>query len=289
MSFLYNLLTMIALYSILTQSLNLAMGYGGLISLCHAVFYGIGGYVTAILMLQLGLPFVLALACGILVSGILAYFLSFPAVKFRGDFFVLVTIAIQNIFYVIFHNWTGLTGGPYGLSGIPGIEILGQFFKSSVYFPVVAVVLAVAVNLMIYRLVMSPFGRTLRAIREDELAALSLGKDVRQFKRQAFMLSAALAAVAGGLLASYQTYIDAEVFNADESLFIFSALVIGGAGGYYGALLGALVMVLVPEALRFTGLPDATAADIRQILFGLFLILLMRFRPQGLAGGYAYD
>ena len=224
-----------------------------------------------------------------LVTGVIAYAVSFPATRFRGDFFVLVTLAFQMIVFVVLHNWTDFTGGPYGIENIPQPTIVGITVRDPTSFAVLALVGAAAVLCITYLLVRSPFGRVLQAIREDETAALALGKDVPSFKRKAFVLSASMAAIAGVLFAGYTTYIDAQMFNADEAIFIFTALVIGGTGSFHGPIVGAAVLVLLPEALRFLHIPDAAAANIRQILYGLLLVLMMRFRPQGIAGKYAFD
>jgi len=289
MTYLFHIITMLAIYAILTQSLNIAMGYGGLLSLSHAAFYGLGAYTAALLMMQGIVPFAAAMLVAILLTGIVAFLVAYPATRFRGDFFVLVSMAVQMILFVIYHNWTNLTGGPYGISGIPKPTFFGQRILHPGWFSVLASGMAFIVFWGAWRLLHSPFGRTLQAIREDELAALALGKDVSAFKREAFAISAAFAAIAGVLFASYSTYIDAQVFSADESIFIFCALVIGGAGGFWGPLVGAAILVLVPEGLRLTSMPDAIAANLRQVLFGLMLVLLMRFRPQGLLGKYSFD
>ena len=289
MNYLFHILVMLSVYSILCQSLNLSMGYAGLPSLCHAAFYGLGAYASTILVVKGNCPFVLSLLAAVAFVAAVGFVVSFPVTRCRGDFFVLATLAFQMIVFVILHNWTGVTGGAYGIAGIPKPSVFGFSFSSTASFAVLSGLLATLVGFIVFRLTHSPFGRTLQALREDDTAALALGKHTTRFRRTAFTISAALAAIAGTLFACYSTYIDATIFSADEAIFIFAALVIGGAGSFAGPTVGSLVLVLLPEALRFLRISDAIAANTRQVLFGLLLILLMRFRPQGIAGKHAFD
>lgn len=128
----------------------------------------------------------------------------------------------------------------------------------------------------------------LKAIREDELSAISIGKNVRRFKILAFAISSGMAAIAGSLYASYVTYIDPTSFNLDESIFILSVVLVGGSGNLKGPIVGTLLMILLPEGLRFLGIPDNIAPNVRQMIYAFILILLMRFRPQGIAGEYRF-
>jgi branched-chain amino acid transport system permease protein len=139
------------------------------------------------------------------------------------------------------------------------------------------------------RLVRAPFGRVLRAIREDEVFTQSFGKSVTGFKVKAFVISAALAAVAGSLYAVYITFIDPTSFTVQESIFMLAIVIVGGAGNLWGSVIGAVVLVALPELLRFVGLPSAIAANVRQILYGGLLVVMMLWRPQGLLGEYRFD
>jgi branched-chain amino acid transport system permease protein len=139
------------------------------------------------------------------------------------------------------------------------------------------------------RLVHAPFGRVLRAIREDEVFTQSFGKSVTGFKVKAFVISAALAAVAGSLHAVYITFIDPTSFTVQESIFMLAIVIVGGAGNLWGSVIGAVVLVALPELLRFVGLPSAIAANMRQILYGSLLVVMMLWRPQGLLGEYRFD
>jgi branched-chain amino acid transport system permease protein len=149
--------------------------------------------------------------------------------------------------------------------------------------------LAVLSFWLLCRLVRAPFGRVLRAIREDEVFTQSLGKSVTGFKVKAFVIGAALAAVAGSLYAIYITFIDPTSFTVQESIFMLAIVIVGGAGNLWGSVIGAVVLVSLPELLRFVGLPSAIAANVRQILYGGLLVVMMLWRPQGLLGEYRFD
>jgi len=289
MNYLFHILTMISIYAVLGLSLNLVLGFGGMLSLCHAAFYGIGAYTFALLMMDAGFPFLTALPLAVLASGLAALLIGAVTLRLRGDFFVLSTLGFQTIIFVVLYNWVDFTRGPYGIPGIPRPEIFGFSFNA----PWAMFLLAAAVALLAWwiclRLSHWPFGRTLQAVRDDALAAQSLGKNPLAFTLTAFALGGALAALAGGLFAAYASYIDPTSFMLEESVFILCVVVIGGAGNLQGPVIGAIILVLLPELLRFVGLPDSIAANLRQIIYGLLLVLMMRFRPQGIAGNYAFD
>jgi branched-chain amino acid transport system permease protein len=288
-NYIFHILVMVCLYGLLGLTLNLVVGYSGMLSLCHGAFYGIGAYASTLLMTKLGWPYVPSFLASVLICGAIAYLISIPSIRFHGDFFVLATLAFQFITFSIFYNWTSLTRGPYGISGIPRPSVGEWTVKSPWMFFVLALFVAVSVGLVIWRLSHSPYGRALQAIRDNELAAQALGKNVNRFKRSAFALAGMLAAAAGVLFAGYTSYIDPTSFTLDESVFILCVVIIGGAGNLRGPIVGAVILVLLPELLRFLQIPDAVAANARQIIYGLLLVLMMRFRPQGIAGKYAFD
>ncbi len=289
MNYLYHILIMISIYAILAQSLNLVVGFSGLLSLCHAAFYGLGAYLSTLLMMQAQWPFVLSLLTAVAVIGVLAWLVSIPATRLQGDFFVLASLGFQMIVYSVLYNCVDITRGPYGIPGVPRPSFLGFTITSSATFLVLAVFLALVCCGLLWRISDSPYGRTLQAVREDETAAASLGKDINAFKRSAFAWAGAFAAVPGVLFATYSSYIDPTSFGLTESIFVLCIIVIGGTGNLRGPLIGATVLVLLPEALRFLHIPDTVAANLRQILYGIALIMMMRLRPQGIAGKYAFD
>ncbi len=287
MNYVFHLLVVLCIYIALAQSLNLAVGYGGLLSLSHAAFYGIGAYLSALLMLA-GWPFLGSMATAALAVGLLAWFVALPAARLRDDFFVLVTLGLQMIAFAILYNWEDVTRGPHGLS-VPRPSPFGPDLAKLPTFVLVAGIGASLCVAFVWWLTNSPYGRMLQATRDDEIAATSLGKDVLAVKRSAFAWSAGTAAIPGAIFASYAGYIHPTSFGLSESIFILCLVVIGGAGNIRGPVVGAIVLVLLPEVLRFLRIPDAVAANVRQILYGLAIIAMMRLRPQGIAGKYAFD
>lgn len=288
MSYLLHILTMINIYAVLALSLNLLVGYAGLLSLCHAAFYGIGAYIGTLLMVEVGIGFWPALLLAIVGTAVLSFTISVPALRLKDDYFVLASLGFQVIVFAVLYNWTSLTSGPYGVSGIPQPQLLGLKISSPLaYFLFTGAITLVCVGLL-YLIGHSPFGRVLKAIREDEMAASALGKNIARFKMKAFAIAAGFAAVPGVLFAGYFRYIDPTSFTIMESVFILSIIIIGGTGNTIGPLLGTVLLLFLPEALRFLGMPDAVAANMRQIIYGLVLIIMLRFRPQGLRGEYRF-
>lgn len=285
MEYIFHILIMLNIYVMLVLSANLTIGMANLLTMCQAAFYGIGAYIGTFFLMQFNLPFVVIAIAVMILTGLFSWLVSYASVRLKGDYFVIATMGFQLIVYTILYNWTDVTRGPYGIPGIPGIRLLGLFELSGVYaYFALSLVVAAIVVLVFYRLVKSPFGRTLNAIRADEMMVQALGRDTVAFKAWAFFISAAVAGLAGVIYASYVSYIDPTSFTLDESIFILSALFIGGIGNIKGPILGALFVVLLPELLRFVGLPDSVAANLRQIIYGMALIFVMYFRPQGLWG-----
>jgi len=221
-------------------------------------------------------------------TGLISFLISYPSIRLKGDYFVLATLGFQLIVYTILYNWVSVTRGPYGITGIPSPKLFGSIEIAGLWsFLILSTVLTIMVVVIFYNLIHSPFGRALRGVRDDELSMKALGKNVNRLKIYTFAISSAFIAVSGFLYATYVSYIDPTSFNLDESIFILSALIVGGLGNIRGPVIGALFVIILPEALRFIGLPDSVAANLRQIIYGLALILLMRYRPQGIAGTYA--
>ena len=276
---------MLNIYILLVLSANLPIGMANLLTMCQAAFYGVGAYVSAYFLMQFDLPFLVVVAIVMISSGLLSLIISFASIKLKGDYFVLASLGFQMIIYTILYNWIDVTRGPYGIPGISGIKLFGIWEISGVWsYSILTTILSVVVALFFKRIKYSPYGRVLKAIRSDELSVKALGRNSVLFKSWAFFLSAAISGLAGLIYASYVSYIDPTSFTLDESIFIISALFIGGVGNVKGPVLGAAFVVLLPELLRFVGLPDAIAANLRQIIYGLALVLVMYFRPQGLWG-----
>jgi len=288
MSYLLHILIMVNIYAVLALSLNLLVGYTGLLSLCHAAFYGIGAYTSALLMVEVGLGFWLALLLAVTVTVLLSFTTSIPSLRLSGDYFVLASLGFQVIVFTALYNWTGLTNGPYGISGIPSPSFFGTTVNSPLAYFLFTGVIALVCTSLLHLIGESPFGRVLKAVREDEMAASALGKDVSRFKVTAFAIAAGFAAVSGVLFAGYLRYIDPTSFTIMESVFILSIIIIGGTGNTIGPLLGTVLLLFLPEALRFLGIPDAIAANMRQVIYGLVIVVMLRFRPEGLRGEYRF-
>lgn len=286
MEYLIHLAILFAIYGILGISLNLVVGYTGLLSITHAAFYGIGAYTTAILLTSFGVNFFISVIIGIILAAIISFLIGIVLSKFKGDYYALGSFGFNIIIFSIFLNWQSLTRGPLGIPGISKPELLGIDFSSNFAFLILSLLFLIAIYFVSKFIVNSSFGRVLKAIREDEKAIQVFGYNTLYFKLAIFVMSAGMAAVAGSLLASYITFVDPSSFTLMESIFILAIIILGGLASNKGAILGALFLILLPEILRFVGFPTDIAAQMRQVVYGLILIGLMLYRPQGLVGEY---
>jgi branched-chain amino acid transport system permease protein len=281
MEYILHLIILICIYTLLSQSLNLSTGFTGLISLAHAGFYGIGSYVTAILSVKFGVSFWLSIPLAMLISGVIAFIVSLIALRTVDDYFIICTLGIQVILFSIMNNWMDLTRGPLGIPGIPSISLLGFNFDSKISFLLLSLFFVAIIWIVLRNISKSGFGKTLTAISEDEIYSQSIGKNVYLSKTVSFTMSAMFAAIPGALYAHYISYIDPTSFTVNESIFILSIVIIGGLGNLTGSFLAAAFLVLLPEALRFVGMPDSIAANMRQIIYGLILVIVMMTGKNG--------
>jgi branched-chain amino acid transport system permease protein len=286
MDYFVHLAILIGIYSILAVSLNLVVGFAGLLSVTQAAFYGIGAYTTAILLTGFGMNFFLSIVVGIAITAVLSFAIGYVLSKFDGDYYALGSFGFNIIVYSIFLNWQDLTRGPLGIPGIDRPKLLGIDFGSNYYFLILVIVFAVIIYFIAQYIVKSSFGRVLKAIREDEKAIQVFGYNTLFFKLTIFVIGACMASVAGSFFASYITYIDPSSFALMESVFILAIIILGGLANNKGVLWGTVFLILLPEILRFVGFPTDIAAQMRQVTYGLILILLMLYRPQGLMGEY---
>lgn len=288
MEYLLHILVFVGIYVILSVSLNLVAGYTGMLSIAHAAFYGVGAYAGALLMLLGHLSFlVVAIGATTAAAGV-SVIVAAPALRTRDDYFVIATFALQVVTVGVMTNWVRVTGGPSGLSGVPRPSLFGWQLTNHAQFLGLVVGCSLLVLWVAHRLAHSPFGRVLKAIREDDLLAQALGKNVLRHKVTVFVIAAAMAGLAGLLYVTYVSFVDPTSFTVMESIFILSIVIIGGAGNLRGSLLGAAIMVLLPEVLRAVGLPSAVAAHVRQMVYGSVLVGIVIWRPQGLLGAYAF-
>ncbi|HEY4493734.1 MAG TPA: branched-chain amino acid ABC transporter permease [Candidatus Paceibacterota bacterium] len=286
MGYIIHLIILCLLFAINAMSLNLLIGYTGLLFAASAAFAGIGAYTTVFLLKSTELGFFPAVIISMLVASVMATLLGLVLNKFRDDYFALVSVGFQVIVSTVFMYWVGFTRGPLGIPGIARPTLLGLDFSSNIMFLILVAIIASVVYLFIKFLIGSPFGRVLKAIRDNEEAIKVFGYNTYFFKLTILSLAAMLCALAGALYASYITYISPPVFYLFESILLISIVTFGGLGSLKGPVIGAVIMVLLPEALRFVGFPPEVAAQMRQAVFGLALILLMLYRPQGLVGEY---
>ncbi|MBO4746155.1 MAG: branched-chain amino acid ABC transporter permease [Alphaproteobacteria bacterium] len=286
MEYLINLGILFCIYGVLALSLNMVVGMTGLLSLAHAAFYGIGAYVTAVTMTSLGFNFFASILLGVVINVMVAIFVGQILSKFKSGYYAIVSAGLAIIAYSLFLNAKGITNGPLGIFGIPKPSIFGYAIESNSAFLILSLVI-LAIVFAIYRYVdKSSFGRGLKAIREDEELATVMGYSVWRMKSIIFSASAAIAGIAGGMFASYIAFIDPSTFQVKESIFLFTIIIIGGLASGVGSIVGALILLSLPEILRFVGLPYEIAAQLQQIIYGLALILMMVYRPRGFFGKY---
>jgi branched-chain amino acid transport system permease protein len=266
-----------AIYVILASSLNLLLGYSGLLSLGHQAFFGLGAYVSAILTTEVGMPMVLGMvgaAVGGLVAGLV---LGKITLRLRAAFFVIATFAVGEMGRQVALNWVSMTGGPMGLSGIPPIGIGPfEFIEPELVYPAVFVVALVTV-LFVARLARSGLGYSLRGLAENENLARAVGIDTARHANLAFMVGGAMAAVAGSLYAHSVGFVSPEVFSFSVMINTLLMVIGGGLGTVLGPVVGAIIFTQLPEALRFSD-------EWRLVAFGLILVLVVRFLPRGLWG-----
>jgi branched-chain amino acid transport system permease protein len=275
---------MVGIYTILAVSLNLLMGYAGIFSLAHAAVYGIGAYASALVALKLGLGFWGGLVVAAVAGACAAALVGIPSLRVAGDYYIVASFGLQVVILTVFMNWTDLTNGHAGLAGIPRPRVFGLVIDNPFKYVALAMALAALTYAICHRLTNSAFGRTLRAVREDEIAAQAMGKNVVLIKIVITTISSALGALGGSLYAHYITYINPSSFTLHESVFIVSLVVLGGSERLSGPVVGAFILLAVPEALKFLHIPDSVAAPMRQILYGGLLILFMLWRPEGILG-----
>lgn len=288
MEYFLHILVISGIYIILTLSLNLIVGFTGLPSLGHIAFACVGAYTSSLLALNYGISPWPGLVIGACIASIAGLIVGFAAIRLKGDYLAFATFGLGVIIYAVSKNWVALTRGPMGLPGIPGFTLPGFELRPVWAYLILVIVFVFITAFIINRIVHSPFGRILKSIREDELASLSIGKDVTKYKLTVFVVGAFFAGIAGSLYAHYITFVDPSSFTPMESITILLMVVFGGMGSMKGSFLGAAVLVIFPEMLRFLGMPGSFAAPLRQMIYGLLLIVLMIKRPQGIIGKYRF-
>ena len=269
------ILIYIGIYIILALSLNLINGYTGLFSIGHAAFYGIGAYSSALLTLRVGIPFVIALPLSGMISGFFGYLIGKPTLRLSGIFLTLATLGFNIIFVLLMINLEGLTRGPLGIAGIPTPKILSYSFSHQVDYYYLILFMVLFTLGSIYRIIHSRFGKALLAIREEEAAAEAIGVNTVHYKIAIFTLSTFYAGIAGSFFAHFLRFIAPDSFTFWESFTLLAMLALGGQGNLVGPMVGASLLIAIPEIFRFL-------SDYRMIFYGLILIFMMLFRREGL-------
>ena len=262
---------------LLIAGLNLVMGYGGQISLCQAGFFGLGAYVSGVLAAKLGWPAWIGLGAAPLGTALSALVIGLPALRLRGHYLAMATLGFNAILGVLFVELVPLTGGPNGLAGIPPIRIGSIALDNAARFYWLAWLAGGVLMALLAGLVASRMGRALRAVEGSEIAAAGMGVDPFRTKLVAFVLSAAIAGVAGSLYAHFNQYASPETFGFSASVLLVVMVALGGWGHYWGPVFGAAVYTAVPELLR-------RFQDAELLVFGAGMVVVLLFLPEGIAG-----
>ncbi len=273
-----SILVFMGLNSLIVMGLSLLMGYAGQISLGHAAFYGIGAYCTGVLTTQFGLSIYLSFLAGIILSILMAIIVGIPALRLKGHYLAVATLGIGEIVFIIFNEWMQFTGGPSGLSNIPGIH-LGNFqFNTSFRFYYLVWGINLLALFFSLNVIHSRVGRALRSMHGSETAASAMGVNLSFLKIQVFVLSAVFASISGSLYAHFVSFISPNNFGLMVSIMFLMMGVIGGIHNIWGALLGASLLTFLPEYLRIFNQYDI-------LVYGAILLAILLFMPEGLLEG----
>ncbi len=276
-SYTMGIMCRIFMYCILAGSLNVINGYSGQFNIGHAGFFCIGAYCEAILATRLGFSFWIALPLGGVAAAAVGFLVSLPTLRLRGIYLAIVTLGASEIIRLLALNWEGLTGGPVGIKGIPAPMFFGTRVSRAVQYYYIFYVLVLLFFFSTHRIVKSRVGRAWISIREDELAARSLGVETSRYKSLNFMYGAFWAGIAGAAFAPYFKFISSDMFSLDEGFNILSMVIIGGQGTLAGPIVGSVIVNFLTEFLR-------PVSQYRMVVYALLIIAMMWVRPQGLVG-----
>ena len=276
------------IYALMALGVNVVWGFGGMVNLGLVGFFAVGAYTSALLTLKAHWAIAAGMAAAAIMAALVGAIVAVITVRLRGDYLAIVTLGFAESIRIVASNAIWLTNGTDGLSGIPGPGrgVLSSEVFNLVYLAIVGVIVAIA-YVMNERLRVSPFGRVLRAIRDDEQLASVAGKHVTLFKVKAFVISSAALGLAGALYAHYTSYIAPDIFVPLFTLYIKLALLAGGLGNNRGAIVGAFAVVFLLESTRFViplvpGIAPVQGAAIREFLIAALLLVMLRYRPRGL-------
>jgi len=255
---------------------------GNLMSLCQAAFFGIGAYLTALVLSPFNIDIILCIPIVIMATGLMAFLIALPAVSMKDDYFILSTLGFQFIIYTIFNNvkWNKGVSGSEGLGGIePGTVFGLNLLTSDTHIFILILIISAIVFEVISRIKNSPFGRTVEGIKNSEVLIISLGRSPKKYKMWTFVIAASFAGLAGYLYASYSRYINPSDFNLDKSILILAAVIIGGTKKL-GPLLGSMLIVLIPEVSRRFSIISSIDAPLREVIYGILLLSVLYVRLQ---------
>ncbi|MEM1485501.1 branched-chain amino acid ABC transporter permease [Oscillospiraceae bacterium PP1C4] len=276
--YIMRIFIMIGIYAMLGLGLNVLVGYTGQVSLGHAGFYAIGAYTTALLTSKLEMNFLLAALLGGILAALCGLLLGLPTLRLTGTYLSIVTLGFGEIVKMILMNWDKVTNGTLGLKNIPRPSFFGidlTLANHGLYYMMLVLVgLSALACILIVR---SKIGRAFISIKEDEMAARMMGIKTTRYKVLAFVISSFITGIAGAFYASMVGFIDPNSFTFDISTLIISIVILGGMGTVRGMFLGSAILIAFPEVSRFM-------MDYRFVVYGLILVIMMRFRPQGLLG-----
>jgi len=285
LGYILNLLILVSISGILAASLNFIIGYAGIYSMAHAAFFGIAAYTGALIALHVSTSLLVAIPVAMALCAVLSLVISLPSLRVRGEYFVVASLGLQMIAFTVFSEWKSVTGGLGGITGVPVATLFGLPLRSLESFLAVSFACLAFVTAVIYLLARTSFGRSLRAIRDNEVAAAAFGKNPTAIKTIAVAISSALCGIAGVLYAFHVSFVNPETFTVDQSVLILAMIIIGGTGTVFGPILGALIIHMLPAGLTYlTFLPARELASLQQIIYGAAMVLLMIYRPSGLIG-----
>lgn len=284
MTYLISIATLVCIYIILSVSLSFLIGHLGIFSMAHAALFGIGAYTYAILTVSYGWSLIPAILVTVLLAVLAGVLMAVPTLRIRGEYFLVASYALQLVASSVFSNWTPVTGGTGGIPGITRPAIAGlNLYNNTTFLVLVAIITAIIVAISAW-IVHSPYGRMMHVVRDDELVAMTLGKPIASTKVIVTGLAAAFAGIAGVLYAQYIFFISPESFEVAVSLTIITMVVVGGMTSIKGSIVGAVIILLIPELLRQLDISPSVAGPLVQVFFGLLIVTLMFLRPEGLLG-----
>ncbi len=274
------------IYAFMSLGQNLITGYTGMLSLCGAGFFAVGSYTTAVLTTKLGWSFWASIPVAALLCALLGVLIGLPTLRLKGDYLAIATLGFAEIVRNVINNWDSLTNGPMGIQRIPIITLFGH--QISPYNKWVFLLLEVVMLLICYflleRLASSRMGRALEAIREDEIASSSLGINVTKYKVASFAIGAAVTGLAGCLQAEFVLSVSPGTYVFMVSIMVLCTVVLGGMGNFKAVILGAFIIQFISYFPQLIGLSNVIPAQAKQIIFGLILVVMMIYRPQGILG-----